>query len=112
MTSVSHVRVTRVASNSPVKVRQHAGPIETFDDDDLYDPMDESRDPMEDSGCTRSAETTDDEEDVDDAVMEDMIKVEQTFAGFGTRFRLIDKIGEGEHWLCYCRHVRCGSDKL
>lgn len=96
MTSVSHVRVRRAASNSPLKVRQEPAQLENFDDDESDDQMDESRDPMEDSGCTRSAETSEDEEDIDDAVMEDMLKVEQTFAGFGARFRLIDKIGEGE----------------
>lgn len=98
MTSVSQVRVRRVQSNSPVKVRQDVGPVESFDDDsDGHEEahMEESRDPMEDSGCTRSAESSEDEEDVEDMVMEDMIKIEQNFAGFGARFRLIDRIGEG-----------------
>jgi len=67
---------------------------QTFDADS-DDELDGSGDPMEDSGCTKTAESSDEEEDVDDAVLEDMIKIESSFHGFSARFRLIDRIGEG-----------------
>lgn len=98
------VTTRRVTSVSPVKV-SHTARVkqetlvkqETFDADSGDEVMDESRDPTEDSGCTKSVDSSDEEEDVDDAVLEDMIKIESSFTGFSARFRLIDRIGEGKN---------------
>lgn len=54
---------------------------------------DESRDPLEDSGRTKSDD--DEEEDVDAIVAEDMRSLEESFRGFGRKYRLINRIGEG-----------------
>ncbi len=48
-----------------------------------------------------NSETTDsssDEEQVDDSIKQDMLKLEESFKEHGMKFRLIDRIGEGtEH---------------
>lgn len=40
-------------------------------------------------------EDEDEEEEVDDSVREDMKKLEDTFPGISDRFRLVNRIGEG-----------------
>lgn len=52
--------------------------------------MDESRGPLEESGCTRS---DDSEEEVEDA--EDIARFEESFRNINKRYRLINRIGEG-----------------
>jgi cell division control protein 7 len=67
---------------------------EQYSDDGADDaPMDESRDPMEESGATRS---DDSDEEVDESVLEDMARFKETFKGIDKRYRLINRIGEGE----------------
>lgn len=66
-------------------------------EDDTED-MDESRGPLEESGGTVSEE---DQEDVDDAVMEDMDKFEASFKNITQRYRLINRIGEGTFSTVY-----------
>lgn len=61
-------------------------------EEETEDAMDESRDPLEESGCTHSDES---EEDVDDAVLEDIQNFEQSFRNISQRYRLINRIGEG-----------------
>ena len=39
------------------------------------------------------------EENIDDTVREDMLKLEESFARHGMEFRLIDRIGEGSYAL-------------
>lgn len=60
-------------------------------DDDPEDTVDESMDPLEESGRTMDSS----DEDVDEAVAEDMARFEETFVGINKRFRLINRIGEG-----------------
>lgn len=60
--------------------------------EDVY--MDESRDPLEESGCTRTDDSDADEE-IDDAVAEDIARLEESFRGINKRYRLINRIGEG-----------------
>lgn len=61
-----------------------------------FEDNDESRDPLEDSGCTRSADSEEgDDDDIEDSVAEDMRQLEESFRGFGKRFHLINRIGEG-----------------
>jgi hypothetical protein len=52
---------------------------------------DESMDPLDESGHTVDSS----DEEVEDAVQEDMARFEETFVGINTRFRLINRIGEG-----------------
>lgn len=63
------------------------------EDEDIL--MDESRDPLEESGCTRS-DSSDAEEEIDEAVAEDIARLEESFRGINKRYRLINRIGEGE----------------
>lgn len=66
----------------------HLGP----DDDDGAN-SDESRDPLEESGCTHDG--SDEEEVVEESVAEDMDRFEESFEGITKRYRLINRIGEG-----------------
>lgn len=58
------------------------------DEVDSNDPEDQSRgnDLDEDSHC---------EDEVDDAVKEDMMKLESSFRGISERYKLVNRIGEG-----------------
>lgn len=67
-------------------------------EDDSED-MDESRGPLEESGGTASDEELD--EEIDDAVMEDMERFEASFSNVHKRFRLINRIGEGTFSTVY-----------
>jgi cell division control protein 7 len=58
----------------------------------LHSELGESMDPLDESG--RTVDSSD--EEVDDAVAEDMSRFEESFAGITKRFRLINRIGEGE----------------
>jgi len=64
-----------------------------FESEENDTVMDESRDPLEESGCTR---TDDSEEEIEDTVAEDMARFEESFKGITKRYRLINRIGEGE----------------
>jgi len=77
---------------------------ETDDSDDDMDSgayneqQDESSDPLlEESGCTKSTSSDDvtDDEEIDELVLEDMQKFEETFKGITKRYRLLNRIGEG-----------------
>lgn len=71
---------------------------------DPEDTLDESADPLEESGST--IDTSEDEE-VDDMVAEDIERFENSFVGIDKRYRLINRIGEGKflRWLASCRHA-------
>lgn len=73
---------------------------ETTIKEEEHDLNDESRDPLEDSGCTRSED--DEEEEVEDTVIEDMRSLEESFRGFGRKYRLINRIGEGKQYTSQC----------
>lgn len=88
------VRTRRVQTYvSPAKVVKREEDADYFDGDS-DDAMVEDRDPLDDSGCTRSDESDDDVEE-EEAVVQDMVELESNFAGFNQRFRLLHKIGEG-----------------
>ena len=61
--------------------------------EDAEETLDESADPLEESG--RTIDTSEDEE-VDDMVAEDIERFENSFVGINKRYRLINRIGEGE----------------
>jgi cell division control protein 7 len=68
---------------------------ESMEEDDLG--VGEERDEDDEDLREDGSETSDDgEETVDSTVQEDMIKFEQTFKGITERFRLINRIGEGQ----------------
>ncbi len=73
----------------------HAEHIDIHEDDthkeDPEETMDESMDPLEESGFTVDSS----DEEVEDSVQEDMARFEETFVGINKRFRLINRIGEG-----------------
>ena len=74
---------------------QNARPIrvsEQWHDSEDTEEMDESRDPLEESGGTHSDESDD---EIDESVAEDMQKFEESFKGISRRYRLINRIGEG-----------------
>lgn len=84
-------------SRDPVmaKARASLRHIDVHEDDikeeDPEETLDESMDPLEESGHTVDSS----DEDVEDAVQEDMARFEETFVGITKRFRLINRIGEG-----------------
>lgn len=88
-------------------LQRHAGDLDINHDDvkegDPEETLDESADPLEESG--RTIDTS--EEEVDDMVAEDIERFENTFVGINKRYRLINRIGEGKslHWLASCRHA-------
>lgn len=69
-------------------------PYHDSTEEDTEDAMDESRDPLEESGCTHTDESDD---EVEAAVAEDIRRFERTFQDINKRYRLINRIGEGEH---------------
>lgn len=71
--------------------------VDELGDDGYDDRQDESMDPMEESGCTKSVSSDDeeDEEEIDELVLEDMQKFEESFRGITKRYKLLNRIGEG-----------------
>jgi len=73
---------------------------ESMDDEDEFrEEQDESMDPAEESGCTDtvidSDEEGDEDEEIDELVLEDMQKFEETFKGITQRYKILNRIGEG-----------------
>lgn len=72
---------------------------EEYDDrseDETEDAMDESRDPLEESGATHDDSS---DEEVEESVANDMHNFEKSFQGITKRYRLINRIGEGDFIL-------------
>lgn len=63
--------------------------------------MDESMGPLDESGATA---LDSEDEDIEESVVEDMQKFEESFRNINKRFRLINRIGEGEHSLASLSH--------
>ncbi|KAF2835052.1 kinase-like protein [Patellaria atrata CBS 101060] len=64
--------------------------------------MDESRGPLEESGYTRTNDSEEEEEeDVEDSVLEDIARFQDSFKGINKRYRLINRIGEGTFSTVY-----------
>ena len=72
---------------------RNAEPIDVHEDgikdEDAEETLDESMDPLEESGHTVDSS----DEEVEDAVQEDIARFEESFAGINKRFRLINRIG-------------------
>ena len=80
-----------VPSNSAHKLRKMESRrqmVRVPDDEDELQELDD-----EETSSEASIET---EDDVDESVAEDMRKLEESFKGISTRYRLINRIGEGE----------------
>jgi hypothetical protein len=99
---------TMAAKTRPA-VQRHAEHIEVHQDDmkeeEAEETLDESMDPLEESGHTVDSS---DEDEPDVNTLEDMQRFAETFVGINKRFRLINRIGEGialNHWLSICRDV-------
>jgi cell division control protein 7 len=71
------------------------------EEEDIEERLDESTDPLEESGRTMDDSS---EEEVEDSVAEDIVRFEESFVGTNKRYRLINRIGEGvcHHWPCAC----------
>ncbi|KAK7614616.1 cell cycle protein kinase-like protein [Phyllosticta paracitricarpa] len=65
----------------------------------VEDSMDESRDPLDESG--RTIDDSDEQEIIDDSVAEDIERFEDSFKGISKKYRLINRIGEGTFSTVY-----------
>jgi cell division control protein 7 len=74
------------------RLRREAAPIEIFEEDENDTVVDESRDPMEESGCTQDDS---EDEDIDESVLQDIEQFQNSFKDIGKKYRLINRIGEG-----------------
>lgn len=79
---------SRVSQRQAEHIAVHEDDI---NDEDAEETLDESMDPLDESGHTVDSS----DEEVEDAVQEDMARFEETFVGINKRFRLINRIGEG-----------------
>lgn len=61
-------------------------------EEEAEETLDESGDPLEESG--RTVDSSD--EEIEDSVAEDIARFEESFVGITKRYRLINRIGEGE----------------
>lgn len=80
-----------------VEVLEDRPPMHGDSTEDATDEMDESKGPLEESGGTAS----DEEEEIDDAVLDDMDKFEQSFKNISQRYHLLNRIGEGTFSTVY-----------
>jgi cell division control protein 7 len=104
---------TRTCATEMAKARtvqqRHGDAIDVHYDDvkeeDAEETLDESADPLDESG--RTIDTSD--EEVDDNVADELTRFADTFVGIDKRYRLINRIGEGEwrNWLDLCRANTC-----
>lgn len=77
------------------QLRQAEQPVvyqEDVKEEDAEETLDESGDPLEESG--RTMDTSD--EEIEDSVADDIARFEDSFTGINKRYRLINRIGEGE----------------
>lgn len=75
-------------------------PVDHPDDlkeEDPEETLDESADPLEESGHT--VDTSD--EEIDESVADEIARFEDSFIGINKRYRVINRIGEG--MFLYCR---------
>lgn len=83
-------------SKSRTSLQRQPEQVDVHEDDqkeeEVNSELGESMDPLDESGHT--VDSCD--EEVEDAVAEDMSRFEETFVGINKRFRLINRIGEGK----------------
>lgn len=84
--------MARPKQSRPIEVHRDDG-YRREDDDPFAMNMDESQDPLEESGCTR--DDSSEEEEVEESVAEDIARFESSFRDITKRYRLINRIGEG-----------------
>lgn len=98
------MRATRLRQQEPVQVHEDE-PV-THSDEEGDTVMDESMGPLDESGATV---TDSEDEEIEDSVAEDIQKFEESFRNINKRYRLINRIGEGEYnqpMLC-CHFGSC-----
>lgn len=87
--------------------QRHGDAIDVHYDDlkeeDADETLDESADPLEESGHT--VDTSD--EEVDDNVADEMARFADSFVGIDKRYRLMNRIGEGA-WAQLARLMQGG----
>lgn len=76
------------------------GKMKQEDCKDESENMDEGEDPTEESGYTHS-DSSDDENDIEQSVLNDMYRLERSFNGISRRYRLMNRIGEGTFSTVY-----------
>ena len=64
--------------------------------EDRGQPFSDEKDDVVSNPETMSEIGEDDEEEVDESVAEDMRKLEESFKGISQKYRLINRIGEGQ----------------
>lgn len=79
-----HMEYSRVARNTADNHRIHIVEDEEDDEENLSEDYEDSES----------------EDEVDESVIEDMRKLEESFRGISRKYRLINRIGEGENWFC------------
>ncbi|KAF3045084.1 hypothetical protein E8E12_008162 [Didymella heteroderae] len=88
-------------SKTRTSLQRQAEQIDVHEDDqkeeEVNSELGESMDPLDESGHTVDSS----DEEVEDAVAEDMSRFEETFVGINKRFRLINRIGEGTFSTVY-----------
>lgn len=84
-----------IMAKARMSLQRQAEQIDVHEDDqkeeDVNSDLGESMDPLDESGHTVNSS----DEEVEDAVAEDMARFEESFSGITKRFRLINRIGEG-----------------
>ena len=60
--------------------------------DEAEETLDESGDPLDESAHTVDSS----DEEIDESVAEDIVRFESSFEGINKRYRLINRVGEGE----------------
>ena len=95
-----------VEGRQPSYAASRPGEVQTHEDHDNEDEevFFDSRegDPIEDSGCTLSMDSDNEEKaELEDSVVEDMRGLEESFHGFTSNYRLINRIGEGTFSTVY-----------
>ncbi len=85
-----------IMAKTRVSLQRQAEHFDVHEDDqreeEANSELGESMDPLDESRHTVDSS----DEEVEDAVAEDMARFEETFAGITKRFRLINRIGEGK----------------
>jgi cell division control protein 7 len=84
------MRGTRLRQQAPVEIHEDAQQCREDENDTA---MEESRDPLEESGCTQDDSEDD---DIDESVLQDIEQFQRSFKDIGKKYRLINRIGEGE----------------
>jgi cell division control protein 7 len=74
------------------------------EEEEIEERLDESADPLEESGRTMDDSS---EEEVEDSVAEDIVRFEESFVGINKRYRLINRIGEGMCLLIGLAYAVC-----